>query len=234
MMIFIDTEFNGWKGGLISLALVATDGSEFYEVLEWDKSVPYDPWVAEHVIPFLNKEPIDFGIFQDKLQKFLCGFETISVVADWPDDIKYFCDVLITGPGTRMKCPPLSMKILDIDGDSKVPHNALEDARGIMKVYSDTYYNIEKWNDMTDDTLVTEPNQNDMIGEVCKQILIDTLFTTKVDVDPFTFCPVITVTASLTYELLLGMGDGETEDDVALVIGQAFMRSMRDRNKPAL
>ena len=34
MKLYIDCEFNGFKGHLMSMALVAEDGSEFYEVLE--------------------------------------------------------------------------------------------------------------------------------------------------------------------------------------------------------
>jgi len=33
MRIYIDTEFNEFQGALISMALVAADGEEFYEVL---------------------------------------------------------------------------------------------------------------------------------------------------------------------------------------------------------
>jgi hypothetical protein len=58
----------------------------------------------------------------------------MKIIADWPEDIKHFCDALITGPGLRLDTPPLTMEIRrDIDAVSAVPHNALEDARGIMR-----------------------------------------------------------------------------------------------------
>jgi hypothetical protein len=61
----------------------------------------------------------------------------ITVVADWPDDIRYFMEALITGPGNRIIMPTkIDFKLdLTIDYDSDVPHNALYDARGIRKSY---------------------------------------------------------------------------------------------------
>ena len=133
--VYIDTEFNEFKGDLISLALVAETGEEFYEVLECKNP---GPWVAEHVMPILEKDPIDRDLFQTKLQHFLFSFKDITIVADWPDDIKYFCESLITGPGEAMNHPPITF-VLDrklSSGDSKVPHNALHDARAIADSHS--------------------------------------------------------------------------------------------------
>lgn len=132
--IFIDTEFNEFQGELISLALVAETGEEFYEVLHCEN--PGD-WVSLHVMPFLEKEPIGKEMFAFKLQQFLHGFSEITIIADWPDDIKYFCDSLIIGPGMAIYHPPISF-ILDrtlSSGHSKVPHNALYDARAIADMY---------------------------------------------------------------------------------------------------
>lgn len=134
MRIFIDTEFNEYKGALISIALVASDGREFYEVLPCENP---GPWVAEHVMPILGKNPIDKGIAQTKLQVFLAPYDSVHLISDWPDDIKHFCDFLITGPGERIDTPLLTMQIirqLNSEG-SKIPHNALEDARAIQRQY---------------------------------------------------------------------------------------------------
>lgn len=130
MKIYIDTEFNEFKGDLISMALVSEDGNEFYEVLDCPNP---GSWVAEHVMPFLEKEPVAMQIFQTKLQKFLLQYDDIHLIADWPEDIKHFCEVLITGPGLCLNIPPVSMEIRQDLGseNSKVPHNALHDARAI-------------------------------------------------------------------------------------------------------
>jgi hypothetical protein len=42
---YLDCEFNGYKGDLISLALVIDDNNYFYEVLGCPNPVP---WVAEN------------------------------------------------------------------------------------------------------------------------------------------------------------------------------------------
>ena len=134
--IFIDTEFNEFQGELISLALVAETGEEFYEVLPCEKP---GVWVSQHVMPFLEKEPIDKGMFAYKLQNFLNLFGGVTLIADWPDDIKYFCESLIVGPGMAISHPPITF-ILDRNlssGHSKVPHNALYDARAIADMYMD-------------------------------------------------------------------------------------------------
>jgi hypothetical protein len=131
---YIDTEFNGFGGKLISLAIVTEYGSEFYEVLECPAPVP---WVAQHVMPILEKEPVSFEVFQAKLQAFLFHMPQIRLIADWPDDIKYFCESLIVSPGVAINHPPISF-VLDrtlSSGASKVPHNALHDARAIADAH---------------------------------------------------------------------------------------------------
>jgi hypothetical protein len=128
--VYIDTEFNGFNGRLISMALVAEDGNEFYEVLECRNPVE---WVQINVMPFLQKEPVDVHIFQSKLQQFLWQYKSVELIADWPEDIKHFCSALITGPGNCLNHPPITMTIRQdlSSSESKLPHNALYDARAI-------------------------------------------------------------------------------------------------------
>lgn len=160
MNIYIDCEFDGFGGygpeygrKLISLALVSEDGKEFYAVLE---ETANDVWVTANVIPvlylhssleanslkankkllFIADHPSKDERFKIELERYLMQFDTIHVISDWPDDIKYFCQSLITGPGTRINTPPLTMEIkrtLDSVG-SKIPHNALMDAWAIREM----------------------------------------------------------------------------------------------------
>ncbi len=139
MRIWIDTEFNGFNGELLSIALVAEDGTEFYEILMYSSAT--DPWVAEHVMPVMNKhtglglrKPISRCRVTRLLQHFLMQFESIHVIADWPEDIAHFCRLLLTEvPGERINTPPLMMEIVRFDAPSEVPHNALSDARGMRE-----------------------------------------------------------------------------------------------------
>jgi len=133
MNIYIDCEFNGFGGQLISMALVAEDGAEFYEVIPLLEEVK--PWVAEHVMPILNKDAVSPHSFKLKLYRFINRYNAIHVIADWPDDIKYFCEELMVGPGVMKHTPKkMTMEIIRrMDSVSKLPHNALEDARAIAE-----------------------------------------------------------------------------------------------------
>lgn len=133
MNIYIDCEFNGFGGELISMALVDEEGREFYGVLGIEGE--YDPWVKQNVVPILNQDAESYKSFQNRLEQWLAfyGLGTMVIIADWPDDIRYFMQSIITGPGYMMNIPSFSCHMnrgLSSEA-SKVPHNALEDARAI-------------------------------------------------------------------------------------------------------
>ena len=133
MNVYIDTEFNGYQGALISMALVDADGREFYAALG-PLPAPLDPWVVENVIPVLDAQPMPRAEFQQLLAWWLAPYPAVHIIADWPDDIRHFCDALITGPGTRIDTPPLTLEIRrDLDAISDRPHNALADAHAIRR-----------------------------------------------------------------------------------------------------
>jgi hypothetical protein len=139
MRYFLDTEFNGFGGALLSLALIPEDGEEFYATLQC--ADPLEPWVERHVAPFLDMVPdqlsgprltrIDAGA---ALAHYLQADPAPLLVADWPEDISQLCMLLLTGPGTMVPVPPLSFELIPLPGfstaaNSAVPHNALHDAR---------------------------------------------------------------------------------------------------------
>jgi len=133
MRMWIDTEFNEFKGELISMALVAEDGREWYEVI---RCMNPKPWVAEHVMPHLGKTPLNNQLeLSWSLCAFLSQFDSVTIVSDWPEDIGYFCSALIIGPGQRIETPPTTF-VIDRGLNSEksaIPHNALEDARALMR-----------------------------------------------------------------------------------------------------
>lgn len=131
MRIYIDCEFNGFRGELISMALVAENGEYWYQSLGCENPVP---WVAEHVMPIIGIAPISRTAFQRGIANFLARYDGIHVIADWPEDITHFCQSLITGPGLRIDTPPLTMEVRrDLDAQSATPHNALADAIAIWQ-----------------------------------------------------------------------------------------------------
>lgn len=137
MRLFLDTEFNGFNGRLMSMALVPEDASkpEFYKELEIKEQL--HPWVRDNVAPHMFLVPVSFGEFQNALANYLRDVGDCTVVADWPDDIRHFCESLITGPGMMISMKHNIKFELDfgIHYQSAVPHNALHDARAIRDFY---------------------------------------------------------------------------------------------------
>ena len=140
MKVFIDCEYNSFGGDLITMALVTMDGREPYAQVPIDRDTIH-PWVVENVIPVIDAEGTDAKMLghlelTQAIEAFLAIYDEVHIIADWPDDIRFFCQYLITGPGTRIDTPPLTMEVRrDIDAVSDVPHNALLDARAIRYEY---------------------------------------------------------------------------------------------------
>lgn len=135
---YLDTEFNEFGGDLISLALVGENGSELYIATDCENP---GSWVAENVIPILRAgnarptmiQPNEFG---RAIAWFLADEKIPIIVADWPDDIRYFCQALITAPGEMVSIPRLQFQMIRIDAyPTELPgamqHNALWDARAL-------------------------------------------------------------------------------------------------------
>ena len=137
MRLFLDTEFNGFGGALISMALVPEDSTtrEFYKELEMREQL--EPWVRDNVVPHLILVPSSYNEFQQSLAQYLRELGECTIIADWPDDIRYFCEALITGPGEMISFKHTIKFELDlgINYESLVPHNALHDARAIKEFY---------------------------------------------------------------------------------------------------
>lgn len=137
MRLFLDTEFNGFMGKLMSMALVPENNSknEFYKELVMTDQL--DPWVRDNVVPHMILVPATRHEFQQALANYLWDIGECTIIADWPDDIRHFCESLITGPGMCLSLLPNIKFELDwsIEYESKVPHNALHDARAIRNFY---------------------------------------------------------------------------------------------------
>ena len=148
--LFLDCEFDGYQGKLISIGISSECNQEFYAYVD---SEIYDPWVKKNVVSKLKKfrdigdsllmvEAVsDTDPISEGLEEYLSQFDGVEIIADWPEDITYFTELLITGPGERIDTPSLTMKVYrEINSDaSEVPHNALEDARAIKKMYFDVF-----------------------------------------------------------------------------------------------
>ena len=143
MRYFLDTEYNGFGGALLSLALVPDDGDELYLTLKTED--PLVDWVERHVVPYLDTvpEPLSCPRLSRRdaahaLERYLRHDEDPLIVADWPEDILHFCNLMMTGPGDMIELRDVTFRLVPMTNfstaaNSKVPHNALHDARALRE-----------------------------------------------------------------------------------------------------
>ena len=117
MRYFLDTEYNGWGGALLSLALVPDDGEELYLTLDWDglaravgraqrrplsRHGAREPGLAAH-------EPRRCGAHGRAI--IWPAIREPLIVADWPEDIALFNALLVTGPRHDGRSPGADVPI---------------------------------------------------------------------------------------------------------------------------
>ena len=146
MRLFLDTEFNGQDGELISIALVSDDNREWYRINAM-RDEPTDPWVAEHVIPKLyacteplTREHALYGNLAIDLKSFLYESQCLGaeIIADWPADFEHFASLLSSfGAQDGFKeAFPCTMTLINTpELHPEVQHNALSDARALRDWY---------------------------------------------------------------------------------------------------
>ena len=145
MRYFLDTEYNGVGGALLSLALVPDDGEELYLTLKTGEKLV--EWVEQNVAPYLDMVPAPLAWPRlsrrdaaDALERYLRHYDDIVIVADWPEDIAQFCTLMLTGPGDMIDIRHVTFRLAPLSkfstaANSEVPHNALHDARALRDHY---------------------------------------------------------------------------------------------------
>jgi hypothetical protein len=130
MTLFLDVEFNGFEGEMISFALVSDQGGEIYGVRKLPKSL--NPWVKANVVPVLNQEPEMDPVLRGRLAGFLSDHSGETIVADWPLDFAHLLSFVCVGD--RQAGPgAFSMRLVRQEElMSEIPHNALSDAKALM------------------------------------------------------------------------------------------------------
>lgn len=131
MDLYLDAEFNGHGGELISLALAAPDGRHWYNVLPEPRV--WNEWCFEHVFPHLNKPSVDRHFFRASLREYLMQREGATIYADWPDDFAHLMR-LMSGPdydsSWMVGCNMVLLR--ESEPYPETPHNALSDAVALM------------------------------------------------------------------------------------------------------
>lgn len=141
MRYFLDCEFNGMVGELLSLALVGEGNFELYLAREAPYTGPIQPWVEENVLPIISTAgavPQYRTHFARDIGVFLAHDTDPVIVADWPDDIAYFCRAVLLGPGKMIDVRSLRFEVHRVDAyptslPNAVQHNALWDARALRR-----------------------------------------------------------------------------------------------------
>ena len=147
---YLDTEFSDHGGWLISLGLVCADGRYLYLVRPEREinraSPPMTEWVDENVMPILFDLPegkeatiLPLEDWGSEISTFLGeSADTAQIIADWPEDIRYLMELLITGPGESVPMAHQThftvirhVDIYPTELAGAVQHNALWDALAI-------------------------------------------------------------------------------------------------------
>lgn len=158
MRYYLDTEFDGFGGRLMSLALVREDGKSFYVVTD---VYPKDEWVNKNVAPILfdvpvvaqeiqgwysDTEALGFRYYMclaEHIAEFLKGDPSPHIITDWPDDVRYFCEAIITGPGEMVAIPHLTLEVVRVNAypttlPDAIQHNAWWDAMALRHLLQNT------------------------------------------------------------------------------------------------
>ena len=134
MELFLDSEFNGHGGQLLSLALAnpSKTGKHFYARLP--DPAHWHPWVKENVVPHFGVEPEEMIVFRHRLRTYLQCREPVTIYADWPADFYYLTDLMCGAAFEDSWFVECQMVLLrGTDPKSVQPHNALSDAIALME-----------------------------------------------------------------------------------------------------
>jgi hypothetical protein len=155
MIYYCDTEFTNFQGELISIALVPQSNVQehkpFYAQVKASIDGPIHPWVFKNVVCHLRDE--DGWQTQEEISEnlriYLKDDPTPLIIADWPEDLTHFWNLLITGPGTMIGLNNITTKLLRTPNwctadHSKVPHHALHDAFALRGYFEEFLNHPEK------------------------------------------------------------------------------------------
>lgn len=139
---YIDCEFDGHAGDLLSIAVVCEDGRSLH--VDAIDTTATDPWVIANVVPLLGEHEADQDIstFRDNigavLRRFIAVREPV-IIADSPVDIGRFCRALSTdsdGGWASTDYASMTFEVHNVDCyptdlPGAVQHNAWWDAMAL-------------------------------------------------------------------------------------------------------
>ena len=127
--LYVDTEFNGKKGALLSMGLYdPITNKEWYNAVKMEAE--YNPWVKDHVVPVLHTVPLEELEFIASFQDFITQYSFVEFVYNDNQDGHYLRQVI-----RSVKGMPAHRYTRDGGLCSKhavIPHNALSDAKAMV------------------------------------------------------------------------------------------------------
>lgn len=136
MDLYLDTEFDGHGGDLISLAIAAKTGANWYGIFS---ARCQNGWVAEHVAPHLYAMPPTISgnreTLRASLREFLLSRSGATLWADWPADFEHLMHLMSGENFEGSFMIPCTMQLIVTPvGEPRpvTPHNALSDAIALM------------------------------------------------------------------------------------------------------
>jgi hypothetical protein len=149
MKYFVDCEFDGHNGALLSIALVSEAGRSLYLIIDEREAPVFDPWVRDNVLsviddygdPDVMRRHVRLAHVGTELRVFMVGDNDPVVVADSPVDIGRFCAAFMTDPqGGYLPntWEHIAFEVCDIDCyptslPGAVQHNAWWDAMALRE-----------------------------------------------------------------------------------------------------
>jgi hypothetical protein len=142
MRYFVDCEFDGHNGPLLSMAIVRDDGQSIH--IE-TTAIAADPWVIANVVPLMSENEatthplVQMNQVGPMVRQFIGGDEAPTIIADSPVDIGRFCQAVMTdarGGYAPNVWPVTSFEVHDVDCypttlPGAVQHNAWWDAMAL-------------------------------------------------------------------------------------------------------
>lgn len=140
---YIDCEFDGHGGSLLSIAMVSEGGRSIH--VRTIDGLATDPWVIENVVPLLDEHEaeIDTSVFTDNvgsvIRRFIDDCASPIIIADSPVDIGRFCAAISTSPEggwASTDYPGMTFEVHNVDCyptdlPGAVQHNAYWDAMAL-------------------------------------------------------------------------------------------------------
>lgn len=142
---YIDCEFDGHDGPLLSIAMVREDGYSLHVMVAKEAR---DPWVIANVVPFMSAHRANKAYVANlndvggALRDFIGECQNPTIIADSPVDIGRFCRAISTGPDgswTSAHYPAMTFVVHNVDCypsplEGAVRHNAWWDAMSLRAI----------------------------------------------------------------------------------------------------